>query len=145
MLKIWRTHPRLSVNNPWVRRHRWEQLRICQAILRGNVNTSSIAAKFVLLRSTNNQTKRRANVGLEVWEKTSGDPTFITMIALFPKLEKHLKWRRFETGFGIRKEPPAILYSVKENDFHGAFQEETMGFCTLSKRLLWQTWQRKLS
>jgi hypothetical protein len=43
--------------------------------------------------------------------------------ALFPKLKIKLKGRRFETVSDIQRESPAVLDSIKENDFHGAFEE----------------------
>jgi hypothetical protein len=42
--------------------------------------------------------------------------------ALFPKLKTKLKGRRFETGSDIQRESQAALDSIKENDFHGAFE-----------------------
>jgi hypothetical protein len=42
--------------------------------------------------------------------------------ALFPKLKKKLKGRRFETVSDIHRESLAVLDSIKENDFHCAFQ-----------------------
>jgi hypothetical protein len=42
--------------------------------------------------------------------------------ALFPKLKMKLKGRRFETVSDIRRELQAVLDSIKENDFHGAFE-----------------------
>jgi hypothetical protein len=41
---------------------------------------------------------------------------------LFPKLKMKLKGRRFETVSDIQSESQAVLYSVKENGFHGAFE-----------------------
>jgi hypothetical protein len=43
--------------------------------------------------------------------------------ALFPKLKMKLKGRRFEAGSDIQRESQAALNSIKENDFHGAFEE----------------------
>jgi histone-lysine N-methyltransferase SETMAR len=43
--------------------------------------------------------------------------------ALFAKLKMKLKGRRFETVSDIQRESQAILDSIKENDFHGAFEE----------------------
>jgi hypothetical protein len=42
--------------------------------------------------------------------------------ALFPKLKMKLKGRRFETASDIQRELQAVLDSIKENDFHGAFE-----------------------
>jgi DNA-binding GntR family transcriptional regulator len=42
--------------------------------------------------------------------------------ALFRKLKMKLKGRRFETVSDIQRESQAILDSIKENDFHGAFE-----------------------
>jgi hypothetical protein len=42
--------------------------------------------------------------------------------ALFVKLKMKLKGRRFETTFHIQRESPAVLDSIKENDFHSAFE-----------------------
>jgi hypothetical protein len=42
--------------------------------------------------------------------------------ALFPKLKMKLKGRRFETVSDIQRELQAVLDSIKENDFHGAFE-----------------------
>jgi hypothetical protein len=42
--------------------------------------------------------------------------------ALFPKLKLKLKVRRFETVSEIQRESQAVLESIKENDFHGAFE-----------------------
>jgi hypothetical protein len=41
---------------------------------------------------------------------------------LFPKLKMKLKGRRFETVSGIQRESQAVLDSIKESDFHGAFE-----------------------
>jgi hypothetical protein len=43
-------------------------------------------------------------------------------IHLFPKLKTKLKGRRFETVSGIQRESQAALDSIKEGDFHGAFE-----------------------
>jgi hypothetical protein len=43
--------------------------------------------------------------------------------ALFPKLKMKLKGRRFETVSDIQRETQVVLDSIKENDFHGAFEE----------------------
>jgi hypothetical protein len=40
--------------------------------------------------------------------------------ALFPELK--LKGQHFETVSDIRRESQAVLDSIKENDFHGAFE-----------------------
>jgi hypothetical protein len=42
--------------------------------------------------------------------------------ALFPKLKMKLKGRRLETLSDIQRESQAVLDSIKENDFHGAFE-----------------------
>jgi hypothetical protein len=42
--------------------------------------------------------------------------------ALFPKLKMKLKGRRFETVPDIQGESQVVLNSVKENDFHSAFE-----------------------
>jgi hypothetical protein len=47
------------------------------------------------------------------------------VFAFFPKLKMKLKGRRFETGSDIRRESQAVLDSIKENDFHGAFEART--------------------
>jgi hypothetical protein len=41
--------------------------------------------------------------------------------ALCPKLKVKLKGRRFETVSDIQRELQAVLDSIKENYFHGAF------------------------
>jgi hypothetical protein len=42
--------------------------------------------------------------------------------ALFPKLKMKLKERHFETLSNIQRESQVVLDSIKENDFHGAFE-----------------------
>jgi hypothetical protein len=42
--------------------------------------------------------------------------------ALFPKLKMKLKGRHFETVSYIQRELQVVLNSIKENDFHGAFE-----------------------
>jgi transposase len=42
--------------------------------------------------------------------------------ALFASLKMKLKRRRFETMSDIQRELQAVLDSIKENDFHGAFE-----------------------
>jgi hypothetical protein len=42
--------------------------------------------------------------------------------ALFPKLKMKPKGR-FETVSDIQRESQAVLDRIKENDFHGAFEE----------------------
>jgi hypothetical protein len=41
---------------------------------------------------------------------------------LFPKLKMKLKERCFETVSDIQRESQAVLDSIKENDFHSAFE-----------------------
>jgi hypothetical protein len=42
--------------------------------------------------------------------------------ALFSKLKMKLKGRCFETVSDIQRELQAVLNSIKENDFHSAFE-----------------------
>jgi hypothetical protein len=42
--------------------------------------------------------------------------------SLFPKLKMKLKGRHVETVSDIQRESQAVLNSIKENDFHGAFE-----------------------
>jgi hypothetical protein len=42
--------------------------------------------------------------------------------ASFPKLKMKLKGQRFETVSDIQRESHAVLDSIKENDFHSAFE-----------------------
>jgi hypothetical protein len=42
--------------------------------------------------------------------------------ALFPKLKMKLKEQRFETVSDIQRELQMVQDSIKENDFHGAFE-----------------------
>jgi hypothetical protein len=70
--------------------------------------------------------------------------------AFFPKFKMKLKGRRFEMVSDNQRELQAILYSIKENDFHAAFEawkktivpKETIlnlpgynSFCLTSKNL----------
>jgi transposase len=41
---------------------------------------------------------------------------------LFPKLKMKLKGRHFETVSDIQRESQTLLDSIKQNDFHGAFE-----------------------
>jgi hypothetical protein len=41
---------------------------------------------------------------------------------LFAKLKMKPKGQRFETVSDIEREPQAVLNSIKENEFHGAFE-----------------------
>jgi hypothetical protein len=41
---------------------------------------------------------------------------------LIPKLEIKLQGRRIQTLSDIQRESQAILNSIEENDFHGAFE-----------------------
>jgi hypothetical protein len=43
-------------------------------------------------------------------------------IALFPKLKMELKGQHFETASDIQRESQVLLNSIKENDFHSAFE-----------------------
>jgi hypothetical protein len=42
--------------------------------------------------------------------------------ALFPKLKMKLKGQCFQTVSNIQRESQAVFASIKENDFHGAFE-----------------------
>jgi hypothetical protein len=42
--------------------------------------------------------------------------------ALFPKLKMQVKGQHFETVTDIQRESQTVLDSIKENDFHGAFE-----------------------
>jgi hypothetical protein len=70
------------------------------------------------------------------------------MLDLFSKLKMKLKGRRFKTVSDIQRESQAVLDSIKENDFHSAFEEwkKTMGLLyTFPRRLFWRIWQQQLS
>jgi hypothetical protein len=43
--------------------------------------------------------------------------------ALFPKFKMKLMGQRFETVSDIQRESQVVLNSIKETDFHGAFEE----------------------
>jgi hypothetical protein len=47
---------------------------------------------------------------------------------LFPKLKMKLKERYFETVSDIQSESQAVLDSIKENYFHGAFEAWKKGW-----------------
>jgi hypothetical protein len=50
--------------------------------------------------------------------------------------------------FDTQRELQAVLNSIKENDFHSAFEawKKTMELlCTYPGRLFWRRWQPKLS
>jgi hypothetical protein len=55
--------------------------------------------------------------------------------ALFPKLKMKLKGRHFETVSDIQRELQAVLNSIKENDFHSAFEawKKRLEHCILSQ------------
>jgi transposase len=58
--------------------------------------------------------------------------------ALFPKFKMKLKGRRFVTVSDIQRESQAVFDSIKDNDFHGAFEggKKTMGsLYTFPRRL----------
>jgi hypothetical protein len=42
--------------------------------------------------------------------------------AMFPKLKMKLKGRRFETVSDIQRESQAVVDSIQDSDFHGAFE-----------------------
>jgi hypothetical protein len=56
---------------------------------------------------------------------------------LFPKLKMKLKGQHFETVSDIQRESQAVLDSIKENDFHSAFEawKEMMGSYTFPRGL----------
>jgi hypothetical protein len=57
---------------------------------------------------------------------------------LFPKLKMKLSGQHFETVSDIQRESQVVLDSIKENDFHGAFEarKKTMGLLyTFPRRL----------
>jgi hypothetical protein len=60
--------------------------------------------------------------------------------ALFSKLKMKLTGRRFERVSAIQKESQAVLDSIKENDFHSAFE-----VYMLQRRLFGRRWQPELS
>jgi hypothetical protein len=49
-------------------------------------------------------------------------PDLARDFALFPKLRMKLKGQRLETVSDIQRESQAVLDSIKENDFNGAFE-----------------------
>jgi histone-lysine N-methyltransferase SETMAR len=56
-------------------------------------------------------------------------------LAMFPKLKMILKGQHFETVSDIQRELQALLNSIKENDFHGAFEarKKLWNHCIRSK------------
>jgi hypothetical protein len=58
--------------------------------------------------------------------------------ALFPKFKMKLKGRRFETVSDIQRESQAVLDSIQDNEFYGAFQawKKTMGSLYMFPRRL---------
>jgi hypothetical protein len=65
---------------------------------------------------------------------------------LFSKLKMKLKGRRFETVSDIQRESQVVLYSIKENDFHGAFEawKKQWDRCISSQGDYLRRWQPKL-
>jgi hypothetical protein len=61
------------------------------------------------------------SVFLQLREKANKDPTFTSRIVLFRKLEMKLK-EHFETVSDIKRESLAVLNSIKESYFCGAFE-----------------------
>jgi hypothetical protein len=127
MLKNWRTHPRrLSLNNPWARRHQWDQL----LSLPDDTGNLHIALPCVGRCD-------RQPAGTARWYRQSAHRVTVCRkygrppagTALVPELETNL-----ETEFDIQTESQAVLDSVKENDCRGAFREKLWDFCTRSKR-----------
>jgi hypothetical protein len=55
--------------------------------------------------------------------------------ALFPKMKMKLKGQHFETLSHIQRKSQAVLNSIKENEFHGAFEawKKWWGFCIHSQ------------
>jgi hypothetical protein len=137
-----RTRPqRPSLNNPWACRHCWDQLwRLpwdpnrkfehaphCHEVCSPTLDKCSKAATR------------------EGWR----EPNFYLYFALFSKLKIKLKGRCFETVSDIQRKPHAVLNSIKENDFHCAFEvwnKQTMGSpYTFPRRLFWRRWQPNMS
>jgi hypothetical protein len=74
-----------------------------------------IAIKFIPQLLTNDPKQQHVNMHLERWEKVNEDLTFISRIALFPKLKAKLKGQHFETLSDIKSQLQEVLTSIKEN------------------------------
>jgi hypothetical protein len=154
--KYWKnsiTRPQRPLsNNPWARRHRWDQLWSLQEIL-----TKIWTCAALLLHHNNAPTHTS--------QKTTTFVTNNNMVivphspylqdlatcdfTMFPKLKMKLKGQRFEIVCDNQRESQElVLDSIKENYFHGAFEvwKKTMGsLYTFPRRLFWRRWQPKLS
>jgi histone-lysine N-methyltransferase SETMAR len=64
--------------------------------------------------------------------------------ALFSWLKGKLNGRRFERVSDIQRELQAVLDSIKENDFHSAFEAYAFLY-TFPRRLFWRRWLPTLS
>jgi hypothetical protein len=102
------------------------------------------AAKFVPQLVTNHQKQRRVSVCHELQEKAKEDPTFTSISRIItgdeswiyrfdPKQSNNHRSGRahnhqeqgmtFLNNDGHPRESQVVLNSIKENDFHGAFEE----------------------
>jgi hypothetical protein len=102
---------------------------VYQKILTENLNMRRFSTKFVPTLLTSDQKQWHINTCLELWEKANNDKNFISRIItgdeswiLFPKSKMKLKGWSFETVSDIQRESQAVLDSIKENDFCGAFE-----------------------
>jgi hypothetical protein len=128
---------------------------VCQGILTENLNMRRIAAKFcspTLHKWSKAAARKRVS-----WATKGGyqGPKFYLYdhngrrkLDSFPRLKMKLKGRRFETVSDIQRESQAVLDSIKESDFPGAFEawKKRRDRCIRSPgRLVWRRWQLKLS
>jgi hypothetical protein len=153
MLKYLRTHPRRQLlNNPWARKHCLDQLWNFP----GDLNRKFECA----LHCSFITTMRPHHTSLKTTEFVTDNnmviishPLYLLDLApcyfaLLPKLKWN--WRDYVlkqclTAKGNQSQ--AVLESIKENDFHGAFEawKKTMGSLYMFLMRLFWRWQPKLS
>jgi hypothetical protein len=68
-------------------------------------------------------TEFETNINMVIVSHPPYSPDFAPSdFALFPKLKMKLKGQRFEKVSDIQRESQAVLDSIKQNDFHCAFE-----------------------
>jgi hypothetical protein len=118
ILKNLRTRPRrLSLHNPWARRHCWNLLWSLPGYLNRKFEYVPHCRKVCALTLDRQSKARCINVCIELHEKANKDPAFISIL-LFPKLNVKTKGTMLWKIKGNCRQ----YNSIKEYDFHSAFE-----------------------
>jgi len=98
----------------------------CQRILTEELHMKRVAAKFVPLLVSKDQTANRLDVCREMKDQLKTNPDFVQnhhIFFLFPRMKRNLKGKRFQNVEEVREKTTEALKAITLQEFQNCFEQ----------------------